>query len=356
MDIVSRRPGPDGKQPKPEPARDQSVSPAEQLDQASEFAFGQATIVDNRAASGILRRIEVSEDLRFFTFDGAVHHPFVAEAMESGTPPWMWVAIAVDGCIRVRAGDQMEREILPGDSLLVGGVERRMLFGLPPAPHHAHVVTAIRVDRVRKMLEQALPVEMTQLIGDAPERRAMQGWRVGHAGNAIALGVLAMKATGALRKLYLEGVAAQLVAMVAMAIDAQNRSHVPKSEQELLKELHAARNRLLTDLREPPSAAELADQFGTTEKRLNAEFRNHFGGSVHEVLRNERFAFAQKMLETTAMPLKEISYLIGYTHVNNFIAAFTSEFGHSPTVYRQAAQERAAAAPAADTRPSKPPA
>ncbi len=58
-----------------------------------------------------------------------------------------------------------------------------------------------------------------------------------------------------------------------------------------------------------------------------------FGDNVFGVLRNERLAHAQIVLQSEAASLKEIAFRVCYNHVTNFINAFTARYGAPPRQY-----------------------
>jgi AraC-like DNA-binding protein len=97
--------------------------------------------------------------------------------------------------------------------------------------------------------------------------------------------------------------------------------------------MHAARERLLADMRNPPTLGDLAAEFGLTEKRLNVGFRALFGATVFETLRNERLDHARIALRDERVSLKEIAFRVGYNHVSNFTNAFTARYGEPPRRY-----------------------
>ncbi|HEX9461914.1 MAG TPA: AraC family transcriptional regulator [Alphaproteobacteria bacterium] len=96
-----------------------------------------------------------------------------------------------------------------------------------------------------------------------------------------------------------------------------------------------ARERLIADMRHPPTAGELATSVGLSEKRLNAGFRIEFGATVFEVLRNERLEHARVAIETGYVTLKHVAFRVGYNYVNNFIHAFTTRYGSPPRRYAE---------------------
>ena len=121
----------------------------------------------------------------------------------------------------------------------------------------------------------------------------------------------------------MEGVVLQLVAVQAAAAAEQplsrERDGLTAREGTAVEE---ARQRLLVDMRNPPALGDLADAVGLSEKRLNSGFRQMFGATAFETLRNQRLEHARQALEEGAVSLKEVSFRVGYTHVSNFVHAF----------------------------------
>ena len=57
--------------------------------------------------------------------------------------------------------------------------------------------------------------------------------------------------------------------------------------------------------------------------------------TVGEWLVDWRMKHACALLSEGALPIKEISFRMGYSHVNHFIAAFSRRSGVPPAKYRQ---------------------
>ncbi|MHA6297438.1 helix-turn-helix transcriptional regulator [Devosia sp. CAU 1758] len=104
--------------------------------------------------------------------------------------------------------------------------------------------------------------------------------------------------------------------------------------RELVK-VRAARDRLLSDLRDPPDLETLAREVGLAAKRLNRGFRELYGTTVFTYLRDARLDAARRALEAgTPLPLKQLAWELGYGQVSNFVTAFRRRFGVTPGSYR----------------------
>jgi AraC family transcriptional regulator of arabinose operon len=86
---------------------------------------------------------------------------------------------------------------------------------------------------------------------------------------------------------------------------------------------------------EPSSAiAELARMVNLSPSRLSHLFKRETRHSLHRFLANRRLEKAARLLAATRTPVKEISYLVGYSHPASFVRAFRKKFGCAPNRYR----------------------
>jgi len=139
--------------------------------------------------------------------------------------------------------------------------------------------------------------------------------------------------TGTLRQLQLETAALMFIMLVAQATSGfQEAPQRPLSNREH-RAAQEAYERLTSSLQAPPPLTELARSVNLTDKRLNTAFRELFGGTVFEVLRNLRLEQARNLIEHGDMTVKEIAWHVGYSHVSNFTSAFTAVFGSPPASY-----------------------
>lgn len=136
---------------------------------------------------------------------------------------------------------------------------------------------------------------------------------------------------GAVRTLYLEAKALELIALCLASGEQKNAAKGLHGDAD---RLHEVRERLMNALDAPPSIDELARAVGMTRRRLCNGFREYFGVSIDGAVREARLVRARHELEATDRPVKAIAFEAGYTHVSNFTLAFTRQFGISPTEWR----------------------
>ncbi|OQP42609.1 hypothetical protein A4D02_13670 [Niastella koreensis] len=79
---------------------------------------------------------------------------------------------------------------------------------------------------------------------------------------------------------------------------------------------------------------QLARQAGINEAKLKEGFRELYGNSIHTYIQQLRLEKAKQLLLTTTMPITDITYHIGYSHVTHFTTLFKKEVGVTPTEFR----------------------
>jgi AraC-like DNA-binding protein len=93
---------------------------------------------------------------------------------------------------------------------------------------------------------------------------------------------------------------------------------------------------ILRAIESDPSSdiAALADMVSLSPSRLSHLFKHETRHSLHSVLANQRLEKAAQLLAGTPTPVKEVSYIVGYSHSASFVRAFRKKFGCTPNGYR----------------------
>ncbi|MDV2078535.1 helix-turn-helix transcriptional regulator [Marinobacter xestospongiae] len=94
------------------------------------------------------------------------------------------------------------------------------------------------------------------------------------------------------------------------------------------RRLYLARDRLLSDLSQPPTLAELASETGLNQYKLKNGFRALFGTSVYALFQQQRMQAARALLRRHNVT--ETAVMMGYSNVSHFSAAFRKQFGVLP--------------------------
>lgn len=140
---------------------------------------------------------------------------------------------------------------------------------------------------------------------------------------------------GRMAELYREAKVLELLALQFDALAEEPSLPGGLTAREAVR-IHEARDRLLADLGNAPNLHELAHSVGLTPKRLNQGFRQLFGTTAFDLLRDARLDTARQMLaERADLPLKQIAWAVGYSQATNFISAYRRRFGVPPGLHKR---------------------
>ena len=141
---------------------------------------------------------------------------------------------------------------------------------------------------------------------------------------------------GASRKLFLESRCLELIAYqleqlhcsggFSSGVGAAAGSLHPSEKSGIEK----VRRLLLDNLGNPPNLDDLAELAGMSHPKLNRCFRQSYGKTVFQYLRDERFKKARVLIEDQGRTVTEAAYLVGYSSLSHFSKAYKHHYGISP--------------------------
>lgn len=82
------------------------------------------------------------------------------------------------------------------------------------------------------------------------------------------------------------------------------------------------------------STAELAEHLGVSTSTLARRFKEATGITVAAYVARRRAERAARLLATTPQSIRDIAAFVGYDDANYFVKVFRSEYGMTPTAYR----------------------
>jgi two-component system response regulator YesN len=86
------------------------------------------------------------------------------------------------------------------------------------------------------------------------------------------------------------------------------------------------------------SRRDIALRINMSESYIGEYFKTNSGVSLSAYIKTARLKKAQRLLRTTFLSIKEISYAVGFKYEPNFDRAFKRRFGVSPLAYRRHSQ------------------
>jgi AraC-like DNA-binding protein len=148
--------------------------------------------------------------------------------------------------------------------------------------------------------------------------------------------------SGGLRRLYVEGKVLELLALrLAQLGEPARGGPVEAGRRFSLSRRHVGRLQEAREIVEsriasPPSLRELSREVALSTTLLKSGFRELFGETVFEHLRNLRLAQARERLAEPDASVKEVAQAVGYASLSHFAKAFRSRYGASPRAWRGA--------------------
>lgn len=137
---------------------------------------------------------------------------------------------------------------------------------------------------------------------------------------------------GAVRRLFLESKAMELIALrldqAAVSDNADRKSHDLRADD--VERIRFAARQLCIDLVAPPSLFELSASVGVSHAKLTNGFKQVFGVTPFEYLRQVRLNQAKTLLETHQLNVTESAYTVGYNSLSSFARAFRCQYGYNP--------------------------
>jgi AraC-like DNA-binding protein len=71
------------------------------------------------------------------------------------------------------------------------------------------------------------------------------------------------------------------------------------------------------------------------DNNISTRFRMQMGVTIREYIDKARLLLAARLLEDESISARDVSYVVGYSHVQTFYRGFHREFGCTPGDYRR---------------------
>jgi len=139
---------------------------------------------------------------------------------------------------------------------------------------------------------------------------------------------------GPLRQMYLAGKGFELVASAINPMLQSPEAEDLQLSSSDIKRVHAAYDRLVNGLSDPPTLAELGREVGLSTSKLTHGFRRVFGTTVFGALQEHRLQQAHRLLTSGQMTVSETAYQVGYSPAH-FATIFRQRFGVPPSKLRK---------------------
>ena len=296
--------------------------------------LGSLVVVDDPSWSATIERVIAAPGLHVYLTDAQAREQVRLAPKRERTDQWLGSQVTVAGRADMDFPNGDRGRATPDSSLMFRVPRDSAAYTLEGGMRFQSVGYSLDLERACRLLDGEAPAALHALLApDLDESRTI-AIRADRAMRGLAANLFDRGLTGVLRRLMMEGLVIQLLALqVAMVQRQSPRRRIRGLSVRDQHAVHQARELLLADMKQPPSLGGLAVAVGLSEKSLNSGFRRMFGATTFEILRNERLDHARIVLQAGDVALKEVAFRVGYDHVTNFISAFRARFGSPPGRY-----------------------
>lgn len=303
--------------------------------------IGERAATDDDRWRANIERLEIGAGLRVFLTDAEARQDITIEARDNRTDRWIGSQVTIEGVADIDFLDGQRMSATAERALLFRPSGRRAAYTLAAGTRFRSAGYGLEVERIRRLFDGKVPQVLHALLEPDIGSSRIVSMHAVRPMRQLAAGLFGQRLNGPLRTLMMEGLVLQLLAVQTATAAEECQSKSPQALSPCDRQaIGDARDRLLADMRNPPSLGQLAMAVGLTERRLNAGFRAVFGMTVFEALKNERLEHARLAFETGNLPLKQVAFRVGYNHVSNFVIAFKARYGAPPRQYLERERKR----------------
>ncbi|MDX2222569.1 MAG: AraC family transcriptional regulator [Rhodospirillaceae bacterium] len=294
------------------------------------------TAIEHDKMSGIIERVDLDTALRVHLVNLRVRDDVTVEPRTEYPLPWIASQLSVTGNAEIEFTDGAVARFGPRHSLIFRPHTGQAKYRLAAPQVIRFVGYSMPIDRLIQMFGNAVPDPLAALVGEPSGPTVLLPCPVAPQVRQLAAELFAPSLNGHLRRMAMEGVVFQLLAVQTAGAGTDGVKRAPSLTASERNRVEEARRLLLADMRRPPSLGDLAGSVGLSVRRLNMGLRAVFGMTAYELLHVERLEHARLVIEQGSVALKDVAHRVGYNHVSNFINAFTARYGAPPGKYRRA--------------------
>jgi|TARA_R100000479_G_scaffold68390_2_gene32587 AraC-like DNA-binding protein len=105
------------------------------------------------------------------------------------------------------------------------------------------------------------------------------------------------------------------------------------ADEDNVTKIKRAKQIIISNMTEPPTLQELADEINLPINKLKEGFKQIYGDSVFSFLFDYKMEVARQLLASGSHNVNEVGLRVGYSTASHFIAAFKKKYGTTPKKY-----------------------
>jgi AraC family transcriptional regulator, transcriptional activator of the genes for pyochelin and ferripyochelin receptors len=137
-----------------------------------------------------------------------------------------------------------------------------------------------------------------------------------------------------MKQWYLEAKALELMTLQFNQIQEPVSNSFTQLHLPEIDRIYQAREILLQNWLDPPSIIEIAQRVGIYHMKLKQGFKEVFGTTPFNYLREYRLEKARELLQDSQLTIVAIANAVGYANPGHFAAAFKRKYGTAPRKFR----------------------
>ncbi|MEZ4855268.1 MAG: AraC family transcriptional regulator [Gelidibacter sp.] len=224
-------------------------------------------------------------------------------------------------------------DILEENSLLLYNPQRDLPIHLEIHPNSWLVSVLISIKKFHGLFSQEADY-ITFLSDDNKDKKYYKDGKISPSMAIVLTQLIHYNLNQSIKNLYFKGKAYELLSLYFNRNEDANIEQCPflVDETNVIK-IRKAKDIIISQMAEPPSLQELADQIGLTLKKLKEGFKQIYGDTVYSFLFDYKMEVARKLLESGEHNVNEVGLKVGYSTASHFIAAFKKNYGTTPKKY-----------------------
>lgn len=299
--------------------------------------FKQTAItLPQEVGNGTITSLQFADGLSLFLFEAELKQNWDWEFQCSDSSP-LYILFLLEGLVEDHKHEEQERFVLkPMETLFVvhpAGPRRSVVF---PAGG-AISLAVLRIDQKRYLQSRGLSAidlpENIQLLFSMSDVGLQQLYTPNRSTFEAAMlvnDIHQCKLSGLLRSCYIEAKARELLSLKLQRTADDCRGIFVEPPE--IDKISLARDILISDLKNAPTIEVLSKKVGINRQKLKQEFKQVFGKTIFQYLREERMKIAKYLLiSRQTLSIRQVAIEVGYENVSHFSRRFKEQHGLLPS-------------------------
>lgn len=294
----------------------------------------------NRTCSGLIQQWQLRPGLDLVIHDVAFRDKTIVERDHSSDGIHLGVSFCLLGRTRrIDSPSELGFQLESGQASLgvLNGCHSRVEYREKQRVLLVHV--HVRPDIIR-LADRETVEQLPEALGDAMLGRDrpfyFQSCAMTPVMAATVKQLLHCPYQGLSQRLYMESKALELIGLYfdRLLPDLPLQQAASPANRDEVDRIVLARDILLSRIEDPPTLLELASQVSLNDRKLKQGFRQVFGTTVFNYLRDHRLQQARQLLLMPQATIAGVAQKVGYRSPEAFSVAFRRAFAIAPKAYQ----------------------